>query len=101
MTGIARVEEILKKYPLYNAHGSDFPRSVQERAELPQIKLQPLQPVAAMFAPWYEECDDVIRACDAHDQRGEAFEQWYTQRYMSNKPPGMVDNVVLSPSRRN
>lgn len=101
MTGIAGVEEILRKHLLYNAHGSDFPSNVLKRIEVPQIRLQPLQPSAAMFAPWYQECDDLVKACEEHDRRGEEFDQWYLQRFMSNKPPGMVGNVVLSPSKRN
>lgn len=101
MTGIAGAEDILRSRPLYNGRGSDFPRKVLNRAEVPQIKLQPSQPSEAMFEPWYRECDDVVRACEMHDKRCEAFDQWYAQRYMSNKPPGMVSNVVLSPLRRN
>lgn len=93
-------EDILRKFPLYNAHGSQFPRNVLPRLQVPQIKLQALQPSSQIFDPWYQECDNLITACRVHDEGGEQFDQWYSQRYMSNKPPGMIENVMLSPSRR-
>ncbi|QLL33601.1 hypothetical protein HG536_0E05120 [Torulaspora globosa] len=100
MTKLSEVEELLRKYPLYNSHGQEFPRNVLRRVPVPHIKLQPLQPSAEMFAPWYRECDELVKCCEVHDKAGELFDQWYSQRYMSNKPPGMVGNVILSPSRR-
>lgn len=93
------VEETLRSRPLINSQGTQFPRGVPPRVHIPQIRLQPLQPAAEIFAPWYEECDQLVQLADLHDKRGKQFDQWYANQCLSNKPPGM-GMTMLSPSRR-
>ncbi|QLG71027.1 hypothetical protein HG535_0B00650 [Zygotorulaspora mrakii] len=94
------IDDILLKSPLYNAHGSAFPHMDLKKLEAPQIRLQPLQPSSQVFESWHKECENLINLCNVHDQGPKQFDQWYTEKFMSSKPPGMIENVMLSPSRR-
>ncbi|AQZ11630.1 MVB12 (YGR206W) [Zygosaccharomyces parabailii] len=93
------VEETLRSRPLVNSQGTRFPHDVPPRVHIPQIKLTPMQSAAEIFAPWYEECDQLVQLADLHDMRGRQFDRWYESQYLSNKPPGMAMGM-LSPSRR-
>lgn len=87
-------------YSLYNKYGKDFPQETVTRFQMPEFKLPALQPTRDLLCPWYEECDNITKVCQLHDSSNKKFDQWYKEQYLSKKPPGIVGNTLLSPSRK-
>ncbi|CAI4063248.1 hypothetical protein N7582_002353 [Saccharomyces uvarum] len=96
----SNVEELLRNIPLYNKYGRDFPQETVTRLQMPDFKLPSLQPTRDLLDPWYKECDNVTKVCHLHDSSSRKFDEWYKEKYMSKKPPGMVGSILLSPSRK-
>ncbi|QHS73509.1 ubiquitin-binding ESCRT-I subunit protein MVB12 [Saccharomyces paradoxus] len=96
----SNVEELLRHIPLYNIYGKDFPQERVTRLQIPEFKLPSLQPPRDLVYPWYEECDNITKVCQLHDSSSKKFDQWYKEHYMSKKPPGIVGNTLLSPSKK-
>lgn len=101
---LQNVNEILRKIPLYNKFGDHYPHETLKKIEVPQYRIEHLQSVRDMFDPWYKECQDVATLCENHDNATKKFDDWYYQKYISSKPPGMVkgtgEMLVLSPSKK-
>ncbi|CCD24543.1 ubiquitin-binding ESCRT-I subunit protein MVB12 NDAI_0D02290 [Naumovozyma dairenensis CBS 421] len=95
-----KVEEILRKIPLYNKYGEDFPKETLQLMKVPEFKYNELQPTETMFKPWYEECDNLVKTCEQHDKSNESFDNWLYDKYLKTKPPGMMGSTLLSPSKR-
>ncbi|KAM5427514.1 ubiquitin-binding ESCRT-I subunit protein MVB12 [Saccharomyces cerevisiae] len=94
------VEELLRRIPLYNKYGKEFTQETVTRFQMPEFKLPALQPTRDLLCPWYEECDNITKVCQLHDSSNKKFDQWYKEQYLSKKPPGIVGNTLLSPSRK-
>ncbi|CCE61565.1 hypothetical protein TPHA_0A04900 [Tetrapisispora phaffii CBS 4417] len=95
-------ENVLKGIPLYNAFGESFPSQKNlNRLTVPNINVPASQQQPSeMFKPWYKLCNDLIEGCNNHDKSSEDFEKWYEDRYLKNKPHGMRESIVLSPSKK-
>ncbi|KAI8394394.1 ESCRT-I subunit Mvb12 [Nakaseomyces glabratus] len=101
---LKNIDDILNNIPLRNKFGDNYPRERLNKVEVPLYKIENIADSKKMFEPWYKECDEIIAACEVHDQLGRNFEQWYNEKYISTKPPGMVQGngeiSVLSPSKK-
>ena len=94
-------ENVLRGIPLSNAYGSQFPHEDQiKKLEIYPLQLSLLQPASEMLRPWYVECDVLSKECNVHSKAPSEFKEWYDQKYMKNKPHGMIENIMLSPSKR-
>ncbi|CAI4463772.1 ALI_collapsed_G0025340.mRNA.1.CDS.1 [Saccharomyces cerevisiae] len=48
------VEELLRRIPLYNKYGKEFPQETVTRFQMPEFKLPALQPTRDLLCPWYK-----------------------------------------------
>lgn len=92
--------ELLRRIPLYNKYGPQYPSAPIPRYNIPEYRLQQLPPVNEMIDPWLKECDEVIQDLNEYSQHYNKFNDFYQSKYMSSKPPGMTENNnhILSPS---
>ena len=99
-------KDLLRKIPLYNSYGANYPRQVPPKLKLNEVlpancKLQPLPPLSELFDPWVEQCDKLLKECEEYKQEPKKFEEFYHKKYLSRIPPSLLDRKVLSPNKVN
>ncbi|CCF56700.1 hypothetical protein KAFR_0B04040 [Kazachstania africana CBS 2517] len=91
-------QELLRKIPLYNKYGDDYPDKMLPKLDVPEIKIQPLPPINKTIEAWITELDKAVDYWSKYsDNNIKEFNDWYNKKYLSNKPPGLVNSSVLSP----
>ncbi|KAK5778437.1 ubiquitin-binding ESCRT-I subunit protein MVB12 PWA37_000309 [Arxiozyma heterogenica] len=97
-------QDLLRKIPLYNSYGTNYPKQIPPKLELHEIvplnyKLQPLPPLNEIFDPWIEQCDKLLNECKEYKEEPRKFEEFYFKKYLSQIPPSLLDRKVLSPNK--
>ncbi|CAB4256456.1 similar to Saccharomyces cerevisiae YGR206W MVB12 ESCRT-I subunit required to stabilize oligomers of the ESCRT-I core complex (Stp22p, Vps28p, Srn2p) [Maudiozyma barnettii] len=90
--------ELLRRIPLSNKAGVTYPDQLPSLVVVPELRVPPIAPVQEMFQAWLDEVDQALKEVSQRQNRGELWNQWYRETYLSKKPMGIQSTLL--PSKR-
>lgn len=87
----------LRKIPLYNKYGLQYPNNLPDTPKhFPKFNISQLPNADEMFTPWMNTVNGIIRENQSKLEQMGNFETFYTDKYLSKKPIGLVTGKTFS-----